>query len=69
MFNDNGGRIFETLPIGAHEHYIEPYFVAPHHLTFEAVSATFQLPYHRMTSFDEGLPIVGKGPQLIEVCL
>ncbi len=69
VLNDNGGRIFETLPIGAHDRYIEPYFVAPHHLTFEAVSATFQLPYHRMTSLDERLPIVGKGPQLIEVCL
>lgn len=69
VFNDNGGRIFETLPIGAHDRYIEPYFVVPHHLTFEAISATFQLPYQSINSFDDWPSIEDKGSQLIEVCL
>jgi 2-succinyl-5-enolpyruvyl-6-hydroxy-3-cyclohexene-1-carboxylate synthase len=50
IVNNNGGRIFEQLPVFEHTEIIEPFFVAPHDLTFDKVAATFGFDYHRADS-------------------
>jgi len=44
IVNNNGGRIFDTLPIRSHP-ACEPLFVAPHDQGFEWASALSGLPY------------------------
>ena len=45
VVNNNGGRIFELLPISEHKHALEPMFVAPHDLTFGRFADGFGIPY------------------------
>ncbi len=52
VVNNNGGRIFEQLPIFEHSEIIEPFFVAPHDLTFDKIAETFGLGYHRAEDCD-----------------
>jgi 2-succinyl-5-enolpyruvyl-6-hydroxy-3-cyclohexene-1-carboxylate synthase len=53
LINNNGGRIFEHLPIGEHASALEPYFVAPHDLTFDRIVDGFGLPYARAKNREE----------------
>ena len=50
VINNNGGRIFEMLPIAAHTEALESFFVAPHDLTFEKIAGGFGLPYLKADS-------------------
>ncbi|MCD6248854.1 MAG: 2-succinyl-5-enolpyruvyl-6-hydroxy-3-cyclohexene-1-carboxylic-acid synthase [candidate division Zixibacteria bacterium] len=53
VINNNGGRIFEQLPIAEHNKIIEPYFVAPHDLTFEKIAEAFGIDYRQVTTSDQ----------------
>jgi len=39
--NNNGGRIFELLPTADHAEALEPFFVAPHDMTFGKIAEAF----------------------------
>lgn len=45
VFNNDGGGIFDTLPIAQHGRTFETFFAAPHGLTFEHAPALFGLDY------------------------
>lgn len=45
VINNNGGGIFERLPIREHEPYYTEYFTTPHGLTFEHAAALYGLEY------------------------
>ncbi len=45
VINNNGGRLFEQLPIFKHSGIVEPLFVAPHNLTFEKIAQAFRIAY------------------------
>ncbi len=45
VINNNGGGIFERLPIREHEPYHTDYFLTPHGLTFEHAAALYGLQY------------------------
>ena len=45
--NNDGGGIFNFLPIAAHESVFEPYFATPHGMQFEHAAAQFGLSYRR----------------------
>lgn len=45
VINNNGGGIFERLPIREHEPYYTEYFTTPHGLTFEHTAALYGLEY------------------------
>lgn len=45
LINNNGGGIFQLLPISKHKKYFEEYFKTPHDLDFEAIVKAFKLKY------------------------
>ncbi|GAB4398775.1 MAG: hypothetical protein OHK0052_21950 [Anaerolineales bacterium] len=53
LLNNNGGRIFEQLPIAEHPHLLNDWFVMPHGLTFEGAAQTFGLKYMRIATNSE----------------
>jgi 2-succinyl-5-enolpyruvyl-6-hydroxy-3-cyclohexene-1-carboxylate synthase len=58
VINNNGGGIFERLPIREHEPYHTDYFLTPHGLTFEHAAALYGLEYayaDDFTSLDAAL--------------
>lgn len=49
VINNDGGRIFERLPIAGYEPPFTDLFVAPHGLTFEHAAQLYQLSYQRVS--------------------
>jgi 2-succinyl-5-enolpyruvyl-6-hydroxy-3-cyclohexene-1-carboxylate synthase len=47
VINNDGGRIFEQLPIKQHSRAIEQLFVAPHGLHFDQLAAMYSIDYTR----------------------
>ena len=54
VLNNDGGRIFERLPVTDLAHVVEQLFVAPHGLDFAALASAFGLD-HRLVSELSGL--------------
>ena len=52
ILNNNGGRIFESLPI-KNDPILNDFFVMPHELTFESISSQFKCGYISVNSLDE----------------
>lgn len=51
LLNNNGGRIFEHLPIAKHDDIFEKYFATPHELaSFEPAARQFGLRYGRVNT-------------------
>lgn len=48
LANNNGGRIFELLPMADHAEALEPFFVAPHGMTFRKIAEAFGIAYVRV---------------------
>ena len=46
ILNNDGGGIFELLPISSQEHIFEPFFGTPHGFRFENAARQFGLEYH-----------------------
>lgn len=46
LLNNDGGRIFEHLPIARYPELLNDYFVASHGLKFDQAAAQFGLPYY-----------------------
>ena len=53
IVNNDGGAIFDHLPIGKHQEICTDYFVMPHGLDFGDVARTFKLPYSSVGSLSE----------------
>lgn len=45
IVNNNGGRIFELLPVSDHKQVLESLFVAPHNLTFGKIAETYGISH------------------------
>ncbi|MEO0563509.1 MAG: thiamine pyrophosphate-dependent enzyme, partial [Chloroflexota bacterium] len=52
VINNNGGGIFERLPIRDFEPYHTQHFLTPHGLTFENAAAMYGLEYAHVHDFD-----------------
>jgi 2-succinyl-5-enolpyruvyl-6-hydroxy-3-cyclohexene-1-carboxylate synthase len=50
VLNNDGGGIFEHLPIAQFPELLERFFVAPHGLTFESAAALFNVPYRHVAA-------------------
>ena len=50
VINNQGGGIFDFLPISQYPEVFEPYFVAPHTFTLKGACETFQVYYARVES-------------------
>ncbi|MDR9411214.1 MAG: 2-succinyl-5-enolpyruvyl-6-hydroxy-3-cyclohexene-1-carboxylic-acid synthase [Haloquadratum sp.] len=71
--NDDGGGIFEMLPIAEVDPPYTEYFRTPHGLTFDAAAQQFGLSYERVPPAEFASvfapPTVGMGGRLVEVPL
>jgi 2-succinyl-5-enolpyruvyl-6-hydroxy-3-cyclohexene-1-carboxylate synthase len=45
IFNDNGGRIFESLPVAKQTLHLETFFVAPHEINFQNIMKSHDIPF------------------------
>ncbi len=70
LLNNDGGGIFSFLPIADHADLFEPWFTAPHGLTFRASAEQFGLAWESPATVDEfrsayrRLTATGKGAVL-----
>lgn len=70
VINNNGGGIFERLPIREFEPYHTDYFLTPHGLTFEHAAALYGLEYIHLTDADalaRALDMLRTAPRLKHV--
>ena len=51
LINNNGGRIFEVLPISNYKNIFEEYFITPHNLDFKNFVLAFGGNYHKVKSW------------------
>jgi len=72
LVNNNGGGIFQRLPVARLEPLFEELFLAPHNLDFSPIAATYGLEYHVAPDlapfksiFDKAL--ITKAASIIEV--
>lgn len=71
LINNNGGGIFETLPIAQFEEQFEEYFATPQNINFEQLSKTYQIEYFLIKTWQELEkmlnPLPDKGIRLLEI--
>jgi 2-succinyl-5-enolpyruvyl-6-hydroxy-3-cyclohexene-1-carboxylate synthase len=53
VVNNNGGRIFESLPINEHRQELEPLFVAPHGMTLAKLADGFGIRHAQVRTCRE----------------
>jgi 2-succinyl-5-enolpyruvyl-6-hydroxy-3-cyclohexene-1-carboxylate synthase len=53
IINNNGGGIFESLPIGKSAKKLKEYFVTPHNLDLSEIVKSFGFNYQLITSRSE----------------
>lgn len=64
LINNNGGGIFENLPIAQFDPPFEEYFVTPQDVDFEKLAATHQVGYQRVKSWAQFIDLIKKLPPL-----
>ena len=53
LINNNGGGIFENLPIVKFNPPFEEYFATPQNVSFKKIAAAYSLEYRRVKNLDE----------------
>lgn len=53
LINNNGGGIFENLPIAKFNPQFEDYFATPQNVSFKKIAAAYSLEYSRVKNLDE----------------
>ena len=74
ILNNNGGRIFEQLPIAEFTDQCEQFFVAPTEISFQKVAEMFDIEYSRTDSSSEFLncyknSILSSGSTILELSI
>lgn len=72
VINNDGGGIFSFLPQSNYPEFFEDYLGTPHGLTFDNVAELYDLPYVRITNWNEfrnafSTSVTTAGPSIIEV--
>jgi 2-succinyl-5-enolpyruvyl-6-hydroxy-3-cyclohexene-1-carboxylate synthase len=71
LINNNGGGIFEMLPISKFEPPFEEFFATPQDINFAQLCTTYNVEYELMTSWEELQqrlnPIPSKGIRVLEL--
>lgn len=71
VINNNGGGIFEALPIKNFEPEFENYFATPQSVNFKRLAKLYGIDYGEVMDLDKLLPVIkklpAKGVRLIEV--
>ncbi|MBE9146029.1 2-succinyl-5-enolpyruvyl-6-hydroxy-3-cyclohexene-1-carboxylic-acid synthase [Planktothrix mougeotii] len=53
LINNNGGGIFEMLPISQFNPPFEDYFATPQNINFDQLAATYQIEYEKILSWEQ----------------
>ena len=62
LVNNNGGGIFEMLPITEYEGVYEDYFATPQQVDFESLQRTYNLDYKSIDNWNQLESLVGNLP-------
>ncbi|MBI4780880.1 MAG: 2-succinyl-5-enolpyruvyl-6-hydroxy-3-cyclohexene-1-carboxylic-acid synthase [Oscillatoriophycideae cyanobacterium NC_groundwater_1537_Pr4_S-0.65um_50_18] len=72
LINNNGGGIFESLPIAQFDPPFEEFFATPQAIDFAKLSATYGVEYERMQSWQQLVqrlnPLPTQGIRILEIC-
>jgi len=52
LINNNGGRIFENLPVAAHDVSFEKFFATPQFISFKNICTTYNVDYQLLESWE-----------------
>ncbi len=63
VINNDGGGIFEHLPIAKFDPPFEKYFATPQSVDFAALAAAHDVPYHAPESWEEVVDLVSQLPE------
>jgi 2-succinyl-5-enolpyruvyl-6-hydroxy-3-cyclohexene-1-carboxylate synthase len=64
LINNNGGGIFEMLPISQFEPIFEEFFATPQNIDFEKLCDTYEIDYHRVTSWEQFKQLLNPLPKI-----
>ena len=71
LINNNGGGIFELLPIARFDPPFEKYFATPQNIDFASLSQTYGVEYHLIKNWQQLPPLLDplpdKGIRLLEI--
>lgn len=71
LVNNNGGGIFEMLPIADFGNNFEEYFATPQNINFEKLCTTYKVEYHLIKNWEQLVNLISilppKGIRLLEV--
>lgn len=71
VLNNNGGGIFQMLPIADFEPPFAQYFQTPQHIDFEKLAATYNIGWEKLSSWkqlqDHLHPLPKKGIRILEI--
>jgi 2-succinyl-5-enolpyruvyl-6-hydroxy-3-cyclohexene-1-carboxylate synthase len=71
LINNNGGGIFEMLPISQFEPPFEEFFATPQDINFAQLAATYGVEYQLMSSWQELIeklnPLPQQGIRILEI--
>ena len=62
MINNNGGGIFEMLPVSQFEPEFQTYFVTPQSVNFESLCATYGIDYQKIETINALRPCIEQLP-------
>lgn len=62
LINNDGGRIFEHLPVAQFGKVFDSYIVTPQNADFEKLAQYHDMPYHQPDSWDAFIPLVSELP-------
>ena len=51
LINNDGGGIFNSLPVSKYPEFLEEYFITPHKLNFEKLTIAFDIKYSKAKSW------------------
>jgi 2-succinyl-5-enolpyruvyl-6-hydroxy-3-cyclohexene-1-carboxylate synthase len=53
LVNNNGGGIFNSLPVSEYQDFLQEYFITPHELNFEKLTKAFSINYSNIKSWSD----------------
>jgi 2-succinyl-5-enolpyruvyl-6-hydroxy-3-cyclohexene-1-carboxylate synthase len=62
LINNQGGGIFEHLPVAQFGERFERYIATPQHVDFGKLCAAYDVPHRRVASWDEFVPLIAQLP-------
>jgi 2-succinyl-5-enolpyruvyl-6-hydroxy-3-cyclohexene-1-carboxylate synthase len=64
LINNNGGGIFEMLPISQFDPPFEDFFATPQNIDFAKLCETYEIDYHRVTSWEQLKQLLNPLPKI-----